>query len=50
MRLTAHDASFLYSESASGPMHTASIFVMEGEVSYERVFSHFQARMHLIPR
>jgi WS/DGAT/MGAT family acyltransferase len=50
MRLTSHDASFLYSESASGPMHTASIFVLEGELPFERVFSHFQARMHLIAR
>lgn len=49
MRLSATDAAFLYSESASGPMHISSVFVLEGELSYERFFEHFDARMHLLP-
>ena len=50
MRLSEHDASFLYTETASGPMHTAAIFVIEGELSFDKVYEHFQARMHLVPR
>lgn len=50
MRLSESDASFLYAETASGPMHTASIFVVEGELSHEKVLEHFRARMHLVPR
>lgn len=49
MRLSATDAAFLYAETASGPMHISSIFVIEGEPSFEGVFQHFQARMHLLP-
>ncbi|NOX52657.1 MAG: DUF1298 domain-containing protein [Gammaproteobacteria bacterium] len=49
MRLTSSDASFLYAESHSGPMHIASIYVLEGELSFERAFSHIEERIHLIP-
>ena len=50
MRLSEHDASFLYTETASGPMHTAVVYVLEGELSVEKVYAHFAARMHLVPR
>jgi WS/DGAT/MGAT family acyltransferase len=50
VRLSESDASFLYTETASGPMHTAAIFVLEGELSHETVLEHFKARMHLVPR
>ena len=49
MRLTASDASFLYFESASGPMHISSVYVLEGELSYDAVFQHFEERIHLVP-
>ena len=39
MRLTQSDASFLYTESASGPMHISSVYVLEGELAFEKVFS-----------
>jgi WS/DGAT/MGAT family acyltransferase len=48
-RLTDSDASFLYMESASGPMHISSVYVLEGELSFERVFEHFAERIHLVP-
>ncbi|HSG91409.1 MAG TPA: wax ester/triacylglycerol synthase family O-acyltransferase [Pseudomonadales bacterium] len=48
-RLTAADASFLYTESASGPMHISSIYVLEGELAFAEVFDHFAERLHLIP-
>ncbi len=49
MRLTQSDASFLYTESASGPMHISSVYVLEGELAFEEVFQHFASRLHLIP-
>ncbi len=49
MRLSASDASFLYAESASGPMHISSIYVLEGELSHERIMQHFEERIHLVP-
>lgn len=49
MRLSATDAAFLYAESVSGPMHISSIFVIEGEVDFDKVFDHFNNRMHLLP-
>ncbi|NJN53258.1 MAG: hypothetical protein HC809_17355, partial [Gammaproteobacteria bacterium] len=49
MRLTQADASFLYTESASGPMHISSVYVLEGELAFEKVFEHFQSRLHLVP-
>jgi diacylglycerol O-acyltransferase len=48
-RLTATDASFLYMESASGPMHISSVYVLEGELEFERLQQHFAERIHLVP-
>ncbi len=50
MRLTAQDASFLYSETASGPMHVAGIAVIEGELDLETIRKHIATRLHLVPR
>ncbi len=49
MRLSASDASFLYAESHSGPMHISAIYIIEGELAYETVFQHIADRIHLIP-
>ena len=49
MRLSPMDASFLYAESVSGPMHISSIYVLEGELSPARVHEHFAERIHLVP-
>ena len=49
MRLSTSDASFLYLESASGPMHISSVHILEGEMSFEEVYAHFDKRIHLIP-
>lgn len=50
MRLTNHDASFLYAETASAPMHGATLCIIEGELSFQRFFDHIASRIHLIPR
>ncbi len=49
MRLTQADASFVYLESASGPMHISSVYVLEGELSFDRFLNHFEKRIHLVP-
>jgi diacylglycerol O-acyltransferase / wax synthase len=49
MRLSATDAAFLYSETASGPMHISSVYVLEGELGFEDFYEHFAARIHLLP-
>ena len=49
MRLTQADATFIYTETASGPMHISSIYVLEGELSFEVIFSRFEAIIHRIP-
>lgn len=49
MRLTQTDASFVYSETASGPMHISSVYVLDGELSYETLLTRFEKRLHLIP-
>ena len=48
-RLSTSDAAFLYGETASGPMHISSIYVLEGELPYDTVFQHMADRIHLIP-
>ncbi len=49
MRLTAHDASFLYAETSRAPMHAASISVVDGEVSLAAVREQVASRLHLAP-
>lgn len=50
MRLSDHDAAFLYAETASGPMHGANIAVVEGELSAQAVRAHIAPRLHCLPR
>ena len=50
MRLSTQDASFLYSETASGPMHGTGVSVIEGEIPFDTVFRHVASRLHLVPR
>ena len=50
MRLSAHDASFLYTETASGPMHGIGISILDGAATYEEIFEFYAQRIHLVPR
>jgi len=49
-RLTALDASFLYCEKPSQPMHIGGSMVYEGRLSREEVIRVLAGRMHLLPR
>lgn len=48
-RLSDSDASFLYLETAAGPMHISSVYVLEGELEFADVYRHFAERIHLLP-
>ncbi len=49
MRMSQTDASFVYMESASGPMHISSVYILDGELPFERFMTHFEKRIHLVP-
>jgi diacylglycerol O-acyltransferase len=49
-RLTNQDASFLYQESAVTQMHGAAIFFLKGKLEFDKLFQHFQERLHVSPR
>jgi len=49
-RLSTQDATFVYAESQSGPLHIGSIGLFEGRVDFNALLGHFEERMHLVPR
>ncbi|MEO2180872.1 MAG: hypothetical protein ABGY43_01030 [bacterium] len=49
MRLTQADASFNYMESASGPMHISSVYVLDGELDFKKFMTRFEKRIYLVP-
>ncbi|MGH2632837.1 MAG: WS/DGAT/MGAT family O-acyltransferase [Tepidiformaceae bacterium] len=49
-RMTSADASFLYFEKPTAPLHIGSTCVLSGELSKEALVSHMESRMHRIPR
>ena len=44
MRLTETDASFIYGESASSPMHISSVYTLDGELDFKRLVTRFEMR------
>jgi len=49
-RLSTQDATFIYGESQSGPLHLGSIGLFEGRIDFNGLLAHFDERMHLVPR
>src|SRR5215472_3210416 len=49
-RLTNLDASFLYQESAISPMHGGGIFLLRGQLPFDKFFAHINSRLHITPR
>jgi diacylglycerol O-acyltransferase / wax synthase len=49
-RLSNLDASFLFIESRVSPMHGGPIFVLNGELSFDRLFRHMEERLYIAPR
>jgi WS/DGAT/MGAT family acyltransferase len=48
--MSAQDASFIYAESKSGPLHIGSVNIFDGPIDYDELYTHMSARMHLLPR
>jgi WS/DGAT/MGAT family acyltransferase len=48
--MSAQDASFIYAESHSGPLHIGSINIFDGQIDYDELYAHMAARMHRLPR
>ena len=49
-RFSTQDASFLYVEKPTAPMHIGSVNVYEGHVSRDEVIALLRERIHLLPR
>src|SRR5579863_6096152 len=49
-RLSTQDASFVYGESPSGPLHIGAVCIFDGELDYDELVDHMEARIHLLPR
>ena len=49
-RLTAQDASFLYIERPSAPLHIGSLGIYEGQMPFDRFVEHIDSRLPNIPR
>jgi WS/DGAT/MGAT family acyltransferase len=49
-RLTTQDASFLYGESESGPLHFGGLGIFDGAIDFKQLLKHVEQRLHLLPR
>ena len=49
-RLTSVDATFLYGEKPTQPMHVGGCMIYEGRLSLEALIGALDARLHLLPR
>lgn len=49
-RLSTQDASFLYAESRSGPLHIGALGTFDGELEHDRLVLHLEQRLPLLPR
>ncbi len=49
-RMSTQDASFIYGESHSGPLHIGSLNIFGSPIDYDEILDHMAQRMHLLPR
>ena len=48
--ITGVDATFLYTETPTSPMHLGSVAVIEGSIKFETFKSIIQSRIHMVPK
>lgn len=48
--ISGMDATFLYIESATSPMHIGSVAVIEGDLDFDKFRATILSRIHLIPK
>lgn len=49
-RLSALDASYLYSESTANPLHVGVLLIFEGDIRFDDIVGSIEPRLHLLPR
>lgn len=49
-QISGQDATFLYAESPSSPMHIATLIIVEGSIKYEDFKAIVASKLHLIPK
>ena len=49
-RMTSQDASFIYGESHTGPLHIGFLQIFDGHIDYDELVDHMAQRMHLLHR
>ncbi|MFT4849871.1 MAG: diacylglycerol O-acyltransferase [Sediminicola sp.] len=49
-QISGYDAAFLYAESATSPMHVATLNIVEGSLKYEDFKEIIASKLHLIPK
>jgi len=48
--LSTQDASFLYNETLTGPLHIGFLQTFEGEIDFADLTEYLRRRIHLLPR
>lgn len=48
--MSTQDASFIYGESQSGPLHIGAVCIFEGNLDHDELIEHMEARIHMLPR
>ena len=49
-QISGQDATFLYAESSSSPMHIGSLTIIEGSLSFEDFKANLASKIHLMPK
>ncbi|MBT8394314.1 MAG: wax ester/triacylglycerol synthase family O-acyltransferase, partial [Bacteroidia bacterium] len=49
-QVSGYDAAFLYAESATSPMHVATLNIVEGSLKYEDFKEIIASKLHLLPK
>lgn len=49
-QISGSDATFLYAESPSSPMHIATLIIMEGSIEFDDFKAIVSSKLHLIPK
>ena len=49
-QISGNDATFLYAESPTSPMHVATLTMVEGSLKYEDFKEIIAAKLHLVPK
>ena len=49
-QVSGYDAAFLYAESATSPMHVATLNIVEGSLKYDDFKEIIASKLHLIPK